>query len=81
MNLKSYLKRLKNPATAASLVSFLIIILVNFGIEINSGAITNIVNAVCGILVLLGVMNNPETTGLDLPLTASSANVGTKTET
>jgi uncharacterized membrane protein len=72
MNLKNYLRRLKNPTTVASLVSFLIIILVNFGIEINSEAITNVVNAVCGILLLLGVMNNPDTLGMDLPGKSSS---------
>ena len=66
--MKAYLNRLKNPATVASLVSFVVIILVNFGINIDSAVVTNVVSAVCGIGILLGVMNDPTTDGIDLPI-------------
>lgn len=72
--MKAYLNRLKNPATVASIVSFGIIILVNFGISVDSEAITNIVNAACGIGILLGVMNDPTTNGIDLPTTTKTKN-------
>lgn len=65
--MKAYLNRLKNPATVASLVSFIVIILINFGITVDSEVVTNIVNAACGIGILLGVMNDPTTNGVDLP--------------
>ena len=76
--MKAYLNRLKNPATVASLVSFVVIILVNFGITIDSTVVTNIVNAVCGIGILLGVMNDPTTSGVDLPTTTTTKETETK---
>jgi uncharacterized membrane protein len=58
--MKILLNRLKNPGTIAALVSFVVIILINFGIKVNVTVLTNVVNAVCGIGLLLGVMNNPD---------------------
>ena len=65
--MRKYLARLKNKGTVLSLVGFVIVILVNCGFEIDSNVVYNLVNAICGILILLGVMNNPDTGGVDLP--------------
>jgi|GEM_PF-1342908 len=62
-----YLARLKNPGTVTAITGGVIIILINCGIQIDSEAVNNIINAVCGICIILGIMNNPETSGLDLP--------------
>ena len=65
--MKQYLERLKNPATVLAIVGYVITILFNAGLQVDSDAITTITTSVCGICVLLGVMNNPETKGIDLP--------------
>lgn len=56
----SILKRFKNPMVITSIISQILIILTIMKININADAITNIVVAVCSILVSLGIMNNPE---------------------
>lgn len=67
MNWKDYLSRLKNSGTVVAIVGYVIVILVNCGIHVDNTALMNIVNAVCSILVLLGIMNNTDTNGMDLP--------------
>ena len=64
MTWKDYLKRLKNPATVMSIASAILMILVNFGIEVDSEAITGTVNSICSILIVVGIMNNPDTKGM-----------------
>ena len=65
--MKNYLKRLKNPATIAAICGYLLTILSSLGFSINSDVIMTIVNSICAICVLLGIHNNPETDGIDLP--------------
>ncbi len=62
-----YLRRLKNPGTVITIASAIVLILENVGIHIDSEAVMNIVKAACVIGIALGVMNNPDTPGLDLP--------------
>ena len=66
---KEYLARLKNPGTVIGIAGYVIIILVNCGIEVDNTAVMNIVNAICSIMVALGIMNNASTAGVDLPTT------------
>lgn len=61
------LKRLKNPGTIITLVSLVVLILTTNGIEVDSERIMITVKAICSIGVVLGILNNPDTAGLDLP--------------
>lgn len=61
------LKRLKNPGTTITLVSLIVLILTTNGIEVDSERIMTTVKAFCSIGVVLGILNNPDTAGLDLP--------------
>ena len=65
--LKDLGKRLSNVGTIMSLSAAVIFILMQFGITVDSEKVNNVVEAVCSILVLLGVLNNPKTSGLYLP--------------
>lgn len=67
MIIKQYLARLKNPATVLAIVGYVITILFTMKVQVDSDAITVIATSVCGICILLGIMNNPETKGIDLP--------------
>ena len=65
--LKDLGKRLSNVGTIMSLSAAVVFILMQFGITVDSEKVNNVVEAVCSILVLLGVLNNPKTSGLYLP--------------
>lgn len=67
-DLKQYLNRLKNPATVLGITGLILNILVLNKINIDSDVIYQTIQSICGILILLGIMNNPETGGVDLPL-------------
>ena len=57
--IKSIINRLNNRGTIISLVALIVSLLMQFGIDIDSEKILGIVQTVCSILILLGVMNNP----------------------
>ena len=57
--LKSILKRLNNKGTIVSLAALIVSLLVQFGLEINSDKIIGIVQAICSILIILGLLNDP----------------------
>lgn len=61
------LNRLKNPGTMITLASLIVLILTTNGIEVDSERIITTIKAVCSIGVVLGILNNPDTPGLDLP--------------
>lgn len=52
------LQKLTNTKTVLSIVSLMVLILVNLGVDFDSEKVELIANAVCGILVLLGIMNS-----------------------
>lgn len=60
-------KRMSNVGTILALVSAVVFILMQFGITVDSEKVNNVVEAVCSILVLLGILNNPKTSGIYLP--------------
>lgn len=60
-------KRVSNVGTILALVSAVVFILMQFGITVDSEKVNNVVEAVCSILVLLGILNNPKTSGIYLP--------------
>lgn len=65
--MKKYMKRLKNPATIIGLSGYVLTILSTLGFTIDNNAAMTIIQCICAICILLGIMNNPETSGIDLP--------------
>ena len=61
------LERLKNPGTIIAVVSAVLLILTNTGVEVDNEQVIIITKAICSIGVILGILNNPDTPGLDLP--------------
>ena len=61
------LNRLKNPGVIIALASLTIMILTANNIIIDNERIITTVKGLCSIGVILGVLNNPDTPGLDLP--------------
>ena len=57
--IKSIINRLNNRGTIISLVALVVSLLLQFGMNIDSEKIMGIVQTICSILILLGVMNNP----------------------
>ena len=57
--MKSIVNRLNNRGTIISLVALVVSLLMQFGFNIDSEKIIGIVQTICSILILLGVMNNP----------------------
>ena len=57
--MKSIINRLNNRGTIISLVALIVSLLMQFGFNIDSEKIIGIVQTICSILILLGVMNNP----------------------
>lgn len=68
-----YLKRFSNTGTIISLVGFIGLLLNQFGLNIDLQWLNTTINIICSILVVLGICNNPNTTGLDLPKTEDKA--------
>lgn len=60
--LKSILKRLNNKGTIISLAALIVSLLCQFGLDINSDKVLAIINTICSILILLGVLNDPTDT-------------------
>ena len=63
--MKSLLDRLNNKGTIISLAALIVSLLVQFGLNIDSDKVIGIVQTICSILILLGLLNDPteSTTG------------------
>ena len=57
--LKSILKRLNNKGTIISLTALIVSLLVQFGLNIDSDKVIGIVQTICSILIILGLLNDP----------------------
>ena len=57
--LKSILKRLNNKGTIVSLAALIVSLLCQFGVNIDSEKILTIVQTICSILLILGLLNDP----------------------
>ena len=57
--LKSILKRLNNKGTIVSLAALIVSLLCQFGFEIDSEKVLTIVQTICSILIILGLLNDP----------------------
>ena len=56
---KSLLIRLNNKGTLIALAGLIVSLLVQFGVDIDSEKVTSIVQTICSILIILGVLNDP----------------------
>ena len=56
---KSLLTRLNNKGTLIALAGLIVSLLVQFGVDIDSEKVISIVQTICSILIILGVLNNP----------------------
>ncbi|MEG2073954.1 MAG: hypothetical protein RRY54_04235 [Angelakisella sp.] len=59
--LKNILARLKNPSVVISIASQIISVLLLLNVNVDRGIITAVITAACSVLVLLGIMSNPDT--------------------
>ena len=57
--MKSLLDRLNNKGTIISLAALIVSLLVQFGFNIDSDKVMGIVQTICSILIILGVLNDP----------------------
>lgn len=65
--MKDYLKRFKNVGTIISCVGLIGLLLTQFGVTIDLEWLDNTTKIVCTLLIVLGICNNPDSIGLDLP--------------
>ena len=56
---KSLATRLNNKGTIISLTALIVSLLAQFGLEVNSDKIIGIVQTICSILIILGLLNDP----------------------
>ena len=59
LTIKSILKRLNNKGTIVSLAALIVSLLCQFGIKIDSEKVLTIVQTICSILIILGLLNDP----------------------
>ena len=59
--------RLSNVGTIIAICSAILFILNNCGLIVDSEKIMNVITALCSIGVLLGILNNPKSSGIYLP--------------
>lgn len=67
MNGKIFLQRLTNVGTIIGIASGVLLIATTLGYQVDNAEIMTIVKTICGIGVTLGILNNPDSIGLDLP--------------
>ena len=66
--MKEWLKRFRTPGVLVSLVGAIGIVLQQFGVEVDQVWLNNTITAICTVLVILGIANDPNTNGLDTPV-------------
>ena len=65
---KSLVTRLNNKGTIVSLAALIVSLLCQFGFKIDSEKVLTIVQTICSILIILGLLNDPtETTKAYIP--------------
>ena len=72
IELKSYLKRFKNRGTLMGVVGTAGLLVNQFGVNIDLVWLNHTADLICSLLVILGIVNNPDTKGVDLPTTKST---------
>lgn len=67
MKAKQWLQRFSNVGTIISVVGLVGLLLIQFGVKIDMTWLENTIKLICSLLVVLGICNNPDTNGMDLP--------------
>lgn len=57
--MKGIIERLKSPVVISNIVGAVVMVLINLGIIDTGDTIQSIANAAIGILIAVGVLNNP----------------------
>lgn len=65
--MKEYLKRFQNTGTIIALVAAIGLVFQQFGVKVDMEWLNNTVTAICSVLIILGIANNPTTDGMDIP--------------
>lgn len=55
--MENFMKAITNTKSIVGIVSGIILILTNFGVQVDNDAVMQIVNLACGIGVAVGVLN------------------------
>ena len=63
----NYLKRFQNVGTIIALVGAIGLVLKQFGIEVDTKWLNDTTTAICYVLIILGIVNNADTPGIDIP--------------
>lgn len=65
--MREWLKRFQNTGVIISLVGAIGLVLQQFGVSVDLQWLDNTTTAVCYVLVILGIANNPTEPGMDIP--------------
>ena len=65
---KNYMKRFQNVGTILAIVGAIGLILQQFGYKVDMEWLNKTATAICSLLGLLGIANNPQNSGIDLPM-------------
>lgn len=57
--MKNIIERLKSPVVISNIVGAVVMVLINLGIIETGDTIQSVANAAIGILIAVGVLNNP----------------------
>ena len=69
---KNYMKRFQNVGTILAIVGAIGLIPEQFDYKVDMEWLNNTATAICSLLVLLGIANNPQSSGIDLPMVKKS---------
>lgn len=69
--MKEWLKRFQNTGTIVALVGAIGLVLKQFGVAVDLQWLDNTTTAICYVLVILGIANNPTNPGMDIPKLSS----------
>ena len=69
---KNYMKRFQNVGTILAIVGAIGLILQQFGYKVDMEWLNNTATAICSLLVLLGIANKLQSSGIDLPMVKKS---------
>ena len=59
--------KMENVGTIIALVGAIGLVLKQFGIEVDTKWLNDTTTAICYVLIILGIVNNPDTPGIDIP--------------
>lgn len=64
----NYFSRFKNVGTIIAMAGLVGMLLTQFGVDIDIEWLDTTIKIICNILIVLGICNNPDSAGLDIPI-------------